>query len=118
MAEKQDQEFDTYVKLGRRGLIERVPGTMRELVQLKGTGWVRKGSPNEPSDAAVKRVEEAAEEAAKEVRVSPTAAAQSAALADEASDVSESAPNTGSRSRTAAAAKDASTKAEAKADAS
>lgn len=80
----EKQEYEVYVKLGRRGLIERTPASPRELVNMKGTGWARKGSKNAPSDEQVAEVEKRAEEedARRADRISPTSAVAAAANPD------------------------------------
>ncbi len=104
MADKQ--ELQTYVKLGRRGLIARTPTTAREEVQMRfGGGWIRKDSPAAPSAEAVQRVEQAAEAQADKVAERRAEvqeqAADAAANAVPADDVAEPAPNTGTRTKTA-----------------
>lgn len=116
-----EKEFDTYVKLGRRGLIVRKPSSMRELVQMRGTGWVREGSRFAPSAEAVAEAEKRAEEADKRLGVSPTSAAQAAAdpaafnaLPDGTGETTEgdAAPaKAGGRKSASAAAKEESAKA-------
>lgn len=96
MAESEN----TYVKIGERGrLIERTATSPREHVNLKGTGWVLKGSKGAPT-----KKDETAQPLSKAERAAltdsvPTSVRAHAAAADAEADSAQ-----GSTSRTAGSA--------------
>jgi hypothetical protein len=100
---------NTYVKIGERGrLIERVAVNARDHVNLKGTGWVLKGSKGAPT-----KKDETAEPPVKSGLTDATPTSQRA-FADAADPGAASGTgSTGSKSRTSSSAGSAGARADA-----